>query len=336
MGWYEFTEEGLSQELTYLDSAGLKAGQAYKRVSRTAITRYNVGGDITLEHYDKGTTAASGKGMGFWWYHALGSTTTGATQTGGTASTAYRQIHTPGTKDGRAFTTQIGRPESISPFTVRPFTYRGCKITQWEFSVKDGEFAMLKLTLDGWKESVSTGLVSPSYAGSGYQPGIFSFADVSTFTLGGTVTTSGGITSVASGTNLASLVKEITITGETPLADDRYGLGNAGVKVEQLHNGIPTVTGKLTAEFGSRTELYDLFANGTTSALQLVFTHGQAFGTANPFKLGFILPAIKLKEGSVNVDGPDIIGQDISFEAYDDGSTNPVVQVDLVSTDQVI
>jgi hypothetical protein len=68
--------------------------------------------------------------------------------------------------------------------------------------------------------------------------------------------------------------------------------------------------------------------------MQIDFTHGDA-GGGNPFLLSFILPAVKFKEGGPQVGGPDIVGQDINFEAYDDGSgTNPPIQVKLVSTDQ--
>ena len=35
---------------TWLDGAGLKAGQAYNRASRTIQSQFNVTGDITMEH----------------------------------------------------------------------------------------------------------------------------------------------------------------------------------------------------------------------------------------------------------------------------------------------
>lgn len=343
--WYEVLgDTDFSQTPTFLDSAGLKSGQAFKRVSRTQITRYDVAGTVNLEHYDRGFSAAAGRGMGFWWRHALGSATTGATQI--STGTAYYQNHTPGTKDGLSFTAQAGNPEASGAFTPRPFTYRGCKVSQWDFSCNDGQLAQLKLTIDGWREDTATALVSPAYAGSGYQPGIFSFADVSTFTLGGTASTSAGTTTVSGGTAVTTVCKGITLTGQTPLAGDRFGLGNAGTKREQLQNGIPTITGTLAAEFTSRAEIYDLFTANTTSCLQIDFTHylagvdaaGATGGTGtNPYRLSIILPAIKFKMADIKLNGPDILQQDVQFEAYDDGSgTNPPIQVRLVGQDQVI
>lgn len=343
--WYEVLgDTDFSQTPTFLDSAALKAGQAFKRVQRTAISRYDVSGTVNLEHYDRGFSAALGRGMGWWWRHALGSATTAATQI--STGSAYGQNHVNGTKDGLSFTAQAGNPEASGAFTSRPFTYRGCKISQWDFSCNDGQLAQLKCTIDGWRENTATSLVSPAYAGTSYQAGTFSFADVSTFTAGGTASTSAGLTSVAGGTSVATICKGITLTGQTPLASDRFGLGNAGTKREQIQNGIPTITGSLAAEFTSRAEFYDLFVANSTFPLQLDFTHylagvdaaGATGGTgANPYRLSFILPAVKLKMADIKLNGPDILQQDLQFEAYDDGSgTNPVIQVRLVSQDQFI
>jgi hypothetical protein len=92
--WYEFLDESLALNPTYLDSAGLKQGQAFKRGARTQISRYDVAGDITIEHFDRGVSATGGKGMGFLWHYALGSPTTGAQQLG--ATSAWQQVHIPG------------------------------------------------------------------------------------------------------------------------------------------------------------------------------------------------------------------------------------------------
>jgi hypothetical protein len=329
--FYEFLSTSLNYTPTFLDSAGLKAGQAYKRVARTQISRVSVEGDIVMEHSDGGTngTAAS---MGTWWKHALGSTVTTPVQIA--ASTAYRQTHTPGSKAGFGLTVQVGKPQISGP-TVQPFTYSGIKIVSWEFTCSDGELAQLSLSCLGRDEATATALAAASYPSPN---GVFSFADTGTatggvFTLGGTPTTAAGRTTIAGGTPVASLVSGITLRGESPMKDDRYGFANAGLRGEPIENDIPTITGTLETEFFSRTELYDLFKANTTTALQLDFAHGDA-GTSNPYRLSFVLPACKLKSGAVNVDGPDVLGQSIEFEAMDDGTGNPVIQVELVGKQQ--
>jgi len=319
--FYEFLDESLAHSTTWLEGQGLKAGQAFKRASRVAPSRFTVGGDLTVEHADKG-------GMGLLWKHALGSVITVPTQIG--ATTAWKQNHHAGAtslKTGLGLTVQVGRPQPDA--TVRAFTYRGMKVLGWEFSCSDAELAKLKLTLDGWDESVATGLATASYTAGA---GLFSFADAAVFKIGGTATTTGGETTVAGGTQLTTLAKGITVTGQTPLATERYGLGNAGIKKEQAENAIPVVTISLDAEFTSRTEIYDLYKANTTTAFELVFEHGLA-GTAEPYELSFVWPATKIKQGSVNVSGPDVVPQKIDIEAYDDGTSNPVMQVRLVSTD---
>jgi hypothetical protein len=322
--FYELLSESLAFSPTWLDGQGLRAGQAYQRVARTSQSRFTVGGDLTVEHADKG-------GMGLLWKHCLGSILTVPTQIG--ATTAWKQNHHAGAtsvKTGLGLTVQVGRPQTDG--TVKAHTYRGCKVVGWEFTVSDGALAQLKVTFDGWQEDLAAGLASASYTAGA---GVFSFSDASVFKLGGTPTTAAGETTVAGGVSVATVVRSFTLRGSTPLATERYGLGNAGVKREQIENAIPEITGTLEGEYTSQSEIYALFKNNTTTALELVLEHGLA-GTAEPYELGFVLPACKILEGGPQVGGPDIVGQSINFKAYDDGTTNPVAQVRLVSTDTTL
>lgn len=323
--FFEFLDESIAFQPTWLDGQGLRAGQAYQRVARVSQSRFTVAGDISLEHADKG-------GMGLLWKHILGSAITVPTQIG--ATTAWKQNHHAGStsvKTGLGLTIQVGRPQTDG--TVKAHTYRGCKIVAAEFSVSDGELARLSLTVDGWQEATATALASASYTAA---TGVFSFSDASVFKLGGTPSTSAGETTVAGGTSVATVVRGFTLRVGTPLATERYGLGNAGVKREQIENAIPEITGTLEGEYTSQSEIYSLLKNNTTTALELVLEHGLA-GTAEPYELSFVLPAIKLLEGGPQVSGPDIVGQSINWKAYDDGGgSNPVAQVRLVSTDTTL
>ena len=331
--FYEFLSETFTFNPNWLDGQGLKAGQSYERGSRTVQSRFDVAGDLIMEHVSGEAATAVADSMGFWWKWALGSTLVTPTVVVGTA---YKQVHTNGPKAGQFITCQIGRPQ-ISGVTVQPFTETGVKITGWEFSCNDNQIAQLKVTGNAQTELTSTGLAAASYPTPN---GLFSFANASVFTIGGTASTSAGETTIAAGSALGSRVTGITITGTTPMKEDRFGLGNAGLKGEPIENAIPMITGTMTTEFYSRTELYDVFRAGTGVPLQLDFTkfdsagndaNGAAAG-ANPYRLSFIFPQIKLLSAGVNVSGPDVLPQTIGFKAYDDGSgTNPVIQVKLVS-----
>ena len=331
--FYEFLSESLVFNPNWLDGMGLKSGQAFKRASRTVQSRFQVAGDIVMEHTSGEAANAVADSMGFWWKWALGSTVTTPTLVLGTA---YQQAHANGSKAGQFITVQVGRPQ-ISGVTVQPFTITGVKCTGWEFSCSDNKIAELKITLDGQTELTSTALAAASYPTPN---GLFSFANASVLTLGGTATTTSGVTSIAGGSALGSRVNGITITGATPMKIDRFGLGNAGLKAEPIENAIPTITGTLSTEFFSRTELYDVFKASGTNAFQLDFTKFDSSGNdangvsagPNPYRLSFILPAVKFKTASTNITSPDVIPQQIGFEAYDDGSgSNPVIQVRLVS-----
>jgi hypothetical protein len=90
--------------------------------------------------------------------------------------------------------------------------------------------------------------------------------------------------------------------------------------------------------------LYDVVKANTTQPFQLDFTKFDSAGNdangvaagPNPYRLSFILPAVRFKSGSVNIGGPDVIPQSIGFQAYDDGTTNPVIQVRIISKEQTI
>jgi hypothetical protein len=335
--FYEFLSENFQFNPAFLDGMGLKAGQAFNRSTRTVVSQFDVNGDLTMEHTSGEAATAIADSMGFWWKYAIGSAFTTPVVVLGTA---FSQTHVNGSKAGQFLTVQVGRPQ-ISGTTVQPFTYTGVVITDWEFSCNDNQIAQLKLTFDGQTELTSTGLAAASYPTPN---GLFSFANAGTFTLGGTATTSAGVTTVAGGSAVGSRVTGIVLSGSTPMKVDRFGLGNAGLKGVPIENAIPTITGTLSTEFFSRTELYDVFKANTTQPLQLDFTKFDSAGNdangvaagPNPYRLSFILPAVRFKSAAVNIGGPDVLGQSVGFQAYDDGTTNPVIQVRIISKEQTI
>ena len=313
----EYAKGGLKYTPGFVEPATLVAGQKFQRSSRVTKSRITVSGDLELPW--------ASRGMGLLVKHMVGSTGT-AVQIG--ATTAYRQIHIPVGKLGLALTIQQGRPEP-STGTVRPFTWRGCKITEWEFSLSDNDVAQLKVSIDGMDETLATALASASYTATN----LFGF-QLATLKLGGTASTSSGLMSVAGGTAVATVVNSVSVKGTTPLATERYGIGNAGVKSEPLENDIPTITGSLKAEF-NKTELYDVFKAGTAVAVELVLT-GSAIGVSGEVDtLSIICPSVIFKEAPPMVDGPGIVAMDVSWQAYYDG-TNAVVQVMLISADTAI
>jgi hypothetical protein len=316
--FYEFTSESLSMEPSFLEPTALRAGVKYKRASRVRQSRRTVGGDIVVEH--------ATKGMGLLWKHALGSAFASPRQIA--ATTAYEQLLNPGDFRGLGMTVQVGRPEPGTG-VVRPFTYSGCKCTAWEFSVQDQEIPSLTVTFDGRDESTATGLAVPTYLAD---TGVYDFSQAY-LKVGGTPSTTNGVTTIAGGVAVATIINQMSVAGESPKATERFGLGNAGLKSEQLENDTPTITGSLGAEF-NQGELYSTFVNNVTVPIEMGFV-GEEIATGISETLRIVMPACKLKTAPPNVEGPDIVQMSTDYEAYSDG-TNPAIQVYIISTETVL
>jgi len=300
--FYEFGSESLSLQKSIVQGQGLRAGIQYARRSRRAYTTKSAGGDVSLD--------VSTRGMGLLFQQMLGSSTS-ALLSGST----YRQIHTPGNLTGMSMTVQKGVPQTDG--TVKPFTYNGCKVTGWELACAVGGFLTLSLTLDAWNETTATPLATAAYTDSN----VFHFAQ-GTLYLGGTVSTSSGLASVAGGSAVAT-VKSATVTGSNPLKTDRFFFGS-GVKAEQLENDYRTVGGSLTAEFTDQATIYDVFAADGAVALRLNFVGADAGGVTP--RLEVLIPSISFDGESPQVGGPDVVELSAGFSGLYDG-TNATVQV---------
>jgi hypothetical protein len=308
----ELENETLTFEPTFTEGVGLRPGVLSKRITRTRRSRKSVAGDVSMEW--------ATKGMGLLVKHMLGSSVTTPTLI---AASAYKQVHTPTGLFGLGLTTQIGKPEPGTG-TVIPHTYSGCKVPSWEFMCDDSSNPKLKLSLLGRSETTATALASASYlAGST----VFSFSDTS-LKLGGTPSTSGGETTIASGTQLAAVAKSITISSESPMDDERFGLGNAGLRSQPLQNNMQTYKVSLDTEY-AKTELYDPFQAGTVMAIQFDLT-GDVISGSDVYRLSFIMPACLIKSANPVVSGPDIVRMTVEAEAYSN-SVDPTLQVKIVS-----
>lgn len=268
------------------------------------------------------------KGMGLLVKQMLGSTATAAAIA---ASTAYRQIHTPGDSTGKALTVQFGMAESTTG-TVRPFTYNGCKVASWELGCSRNDFLKMALTLDAWDEVTGTALAAASFPTSTEN---FHFKQLVP-KIGGTASLSSGLVSIAGGTVLKG-VSSVSLKGTNPLANDRFNAGGAGVKSEQLENGYRNYTGDLGMEFADRTQLYDVYSADTTTALEFTWLGSTDAGSGNLVKFSVIYPFAKFDKASPSVGGPDLVDGGASFTAYGDpAGTLPAMQIEIISTDTAL
>jgi hypothetical protein len=310
----EFNSEGFEFDPGYIEPTGLRVGTKFKRGARLVQSRKMVTGSIEVNH--------STRLMGALWKLALGSAITTPTVVLGSA---YQQTHQTGDHFGKSATFQIGRPEP-STQTVKPHTIYGCKCTGWEFSVSDNEVAKLRVDLDGWDEATATALATASYVTAEE----FNFSQVTDFKLGATIAGTSPLT-YSSGTAVAAIVKSFSLKGDNAFATERFGLGNSGVKKEQLENGTPTITGTLDAEY-LQSEFYTPFKANTATSLVLKF-EGSVISGTDKNTLEFIMPEIRIKKVTPKVTGPDLVQATVEFEVYTNSTAQNPLQVKIISAD---
>ena len=290
--FYEFTSENLTYNKKVAVGMGLRAGGQLPRSQRRVVTTTDSTGDITLD--------LPTRGLGLLLSHAMGSTPSATTTTTG----VYSYTFTLGDVYGSSFTAQVGVPQYGG--TVTPKTIGGAKIQNFELGVAAGGIATGKFTVDAASLTTGVSLATASYSTIS---NLFHFAQ-------GALTVNG--TSVAN-------VKDFTVTVANTLKGDRYNLGSAGTKAEQVINGFRKISGKLTAEF-SDTTLLNAFLADSTTALVLTFT-GATIANGAKETLSITIPAAKFNADTPNVPGAGVIDLSMTFEGYDDGSNQPLTIV---------
>lgn len=310
-------------DINLIQSQGIQSGLLSPRDARSVPSTYSASGTVNIEVPDQGHFGLFQKN--------ISGAVTGPTNI---ATTAYKQIHTPGVKDALSLTMQFVIPR-LSDGTQVALTYPGCKFTEATYSCSTGQYLQVSAKMDGQQETTATAVAAASYTAGA---SVFPFKDASVFTLGGTASTTAGLTTIASGVTAATVVKSIEWTIATPMAtDSRIGIGSSGLKVNQVQNGLHTLTGKMDAEFTNRTEIYDLYRSQTSTPLQIDWSHGDA-GSSNPYRFQLIIPACRFTKADIQGYGtPDLASMSVEFEALlDSTGTNPLYQIYLVSKDTTL
>ena len=286
--FHEHDSVTLKNSPTWSDPSSLRAGGRYvRRVGRQRQTRDSVTGSVTIP--------VATKGMSLLFKHCVASSTA-ALNTG-------TQVHAfGGTWAGKSLTVQAGYPEPVSPYTVRPITFAGCKVVSWEFSCSTGEDASLTLDLDGTAATTATALATAAYLATN---NVYNFGDCTTATLAGTSLITAGL-----------VMNSLSIKGEFPLATERQGLGFGKGKAEQLLIGIPMITATLGGEF-NKAALYDPFLAETSQAFVATFTQPT-------YSLSFNIPAAKIKDAGPEISGPEIVTNSVELQGLDDETLAPI------------
>lgn len=329
--WREFTSESLEAKNKTIQSEGIDAGVLHERQDMEAanVTR-DVSGDVEFD--------LPSKGLGLW-VQAMISSWTAAAPVQISTSGVYTQVHKPDPTGSAESSLTIQKGVPGSDGNVVPFTYNGCVVTGWELGCKVGEFAHVKLSLDGQDERTpnstpTAGLAAGTPSYPTLDGGFFQFAE-GQLLAGATLLQTGGIWDVTDAANMSN-VTEATIKYEIPRKTDRFFWNSAGLKAYQIQNGKRKGSGSLTQEFVGDAE-YQKYMNATGFALIMRFV-GPIIGTSGTNRATFeiLLPSVKYDGKSPTVGGMDVIEVTRDFRWKQPASAAPPIQVKILSSDSAL
>jgi hypothetical protein len=303
---YELLSETLQHNQAFLQGVGLRAGKITSRLDRRVKGKVEAVGDTVFEALSIDSTAL----IEAW----LGSMTTGG-------SAPYYHLGKPAVADNPpSYTVQVGLPLRDGG-AEQPHTYAGMCVTSGELTVGQDAVLQLKLTWTGADMATATSYVTPAYTAS---QELFSFHQVTTMCIGGTVVQP-TTTAAASGGTAVTNIRDFSLVWDNALDQNGWNAGGAGKRTRPPAYGLRKGSGQFTAEFDAVT-LRDAYLAGTSLPLLLVVT------TAGGSKLTISLPAIVLEPGSMPASNAgDVITATCAYTVEEDG-TNPPVLIQVQNT----
>ncbi|MBA3844258.1 MAG: hypothetical protein H0X39_16855 [Actinobacteria bacterium] len=305
----EFVDESVKLTIDRVESKAIRANNRVLRSDRWAAGKRQAGGDLGFEVGSKGFAALLG--------HCLGKAPVITTPAGGTLTRDH--TITLGDEWNRSFTLQIGTPTQLSDAAnVKPFTYVGCKVTDWELNLDVDGILTLKCTIDARDETLAVSLATASYA-SAFE--LFYFVQGSATIAGANVD-----------------ITKFSLKGKQSYKQDRFYLQSGGLKKQPIANDLIEVTGDIELDFLD-TVAYQRYTSGTVFAVTLLcqsntIIEGITGGNASPGLL-ITLPVVRPEGDTPDVSGADVLMQAVPFKVLNDGVNEPVTlryrSTDLVS-----
>lgn len=300
---FEYNSEGIKFERNKIFSKAMRAGR--RTDDRWAWGNRQGAGDVEYELMPNGFGAVPQ----YW----LGGTVATTTPGGATLS----RLHTTkvGPLDGKSRTIQIGRPNSAG--TVDPYTYSGCKVTDWELSIEAGSdgLLMVKESLDVMDEDTATALSTVAYPVANV---LFPWSDASVEIL---------VDGVAYNVN------KLTIGSSNQLKTDRFKLGRA-TKLQQLE-GTDVRSFPITIDAESYEGLGDArdkWVDGEEFPIVATFT-GPEIEPGFPYMIRVSLARCVFNGENPTVGGPDMLEHAIPGQALYTTDAATEVKIEVQNTD---
>ncbi len=286
----EFRSEGLKLNVDHVESAAIRSGNRVLRSDRQAVNRKDATGPLVHE--------VANKGFGLWLCEMLGKDAT-ITTPGGATNTRLH-THTIGDPYNRSLTVQVGKPDVNG--TVRPHTYKGVKVTDWELACGLGDILTLSLGLDAQDEDLAVGLAAASYPAG---------QELLTF-VGGRIQVAGG--------NFDA--RSFSLKMNPGLNVARQFIRQNTLKKEPIVGGWTDLAGSIEAEYMSLTE-YQRYIAGSTAQIVATF-QGSLIETTFNYMLRVTLPTCRFDGETPTVGGMDLVTQPIPFKVLNDGVNEPI------------
>ena len=319
--FYIWDSDSLALAKTTKQSTGIYAGAQYPTASRRVVTQYSATGATTGD--------LAQRGLNPWLYRMLGSYGQAAAALTEDATTgAYKAVHAPGALDGHSFSLQAGAP-TVDTGTVEPFTYSGCKVADWTLTATEGDIVKLALTIQArnelsgtWTDPLNASV--PALADYDEPPGgVFHWVGAQII-VGGTPSTSGGVTTVSSGVVAGNIKGPFSVKQTAALDLTRYAPDVAPFRNEPVEDGLRATTGQFVVEWLSTDTSYAAYQEDTATSIAYQFT-GPAIGTgADVASLEVLVPNIRIDSAPVPRSGPAVLTETVSWTALRDGVNNPV------------
>jgi hypothetical protein len=289
----EFNSCGIALERGAVMSKGLRTGTRVQRADRFMPYTVGAAGDIVFD--------VPTKGFGIWLQHMLGTIATGTI-----TDSNYTHTATIGSLAGRFLTIQAGKPR-VGSSTVDPYTWTGCKVTNWELACDVDGILVATVGVDAQNETRATALATASYP-----------ADFRVFTFDGCSVT-------IAGDSFEAL--SWSASGNNQLDVGRRFLTGSSLKKEPLENAHREYGVSLEAEYRDLTQ-YNRFVAGTAAgqlaSVVATFVGPVAHGGTTLPQLVVTMPAVRFAEVSQPISGPETLKQSITGEVVDNGTDQPI------------
>jgi hypothetical protein len=258
----EFNSETMKMKKTAVQGQGLRGGALVRLQSRRNYVARQAAGDLA---FDIPTS-----GFGLFLQHMLGSFSTTPTSLGGGL---YQQIHNTGSLQGKAFTTQLVKPDTSGVLAPEAFTYPGCKITGWELTAQQNQQVGIKLTIDALDEATSGNSITATALAALSAAAATTISTVASIPAGTYITIGTGVTKEVRLTTAVSGAGPYTVTVPA-LA---YGHASGSVVGSATGAAYGSAAALQAASYVTGTNMWDfsqgaLVQGGSTSVVSGVWT----------------------------------------------------------------